>query len=221
VTALPLHFWRRGWQCADVAGAAEERGNRVRNLRLALGFSQREFAARLGVSLESYRPWDSGRRQTPDEIVRRALTVASDGEADLPMPLSALAGLLRINEGTLRAAARDGRLHVTTEAAIVPGKPILRATLADGEAFKTRYYGRTTRLTERPPAPAFFVRVPDDFDRQLVALRGRLRITQTDLADRVGAAGRAVIYQWESRRRRPSAIFWWRVLELCAGDVRS
>ncbi len=195
-----------------MAGAAQARESRVRDLRLALGFSQREFAARLGVSLESYRPWDSGRRQTPDEIVRRALTVASDGEADLPMPLSALAGLLRINEGTLRAAARDGRLRVTTEAAIVPGKPILRATRADGEAFKARYFGRTTRLTDRPPIPDLFVRVPDDFDRQLVALRMRFKITQTELAARIGAAGKAVIYQWESRKRRPSPILWRRVL---------
>jgi len=202
----------------DVPGTAEKPWNRIRALRLALGLSQRQFAARLAVSLESYRPWDSGRRQTPDDVVRRALTVARCGGADLPMPLSALAGILRINEGTLRAAARDGRLRVTTEASIVAGKPILRATQAEGELFKARYYGQTTRLTQKPPAPDLFVSVPDDFDRQLVELRSKLKISQTELAARIGAAGKAVIYQWESRKRRPSTIFWWRVIRLCQED---
>lgn len=113
----------------DMSGHVDRRAGRVRNVRLALGLSQRKFAIRLGVSLESYRPWDSGRRETPDEVNRRA---------------------------------------------------------------------------------------PEDFDRQLVALRTRLRISQTQLATRIGAAGKAVIYQWESRKRRPSPILWQRVSQLAA-----
>ena len=73
---------------------------------------------------------------------------------------------------------------------------------------------RTTRLTKKPPPPDLFRRAPDDFDRQLVALRIRLRISQTELATRIGAAGKAVIYQWESRKRRPSSILWRRVVQL-------
>jgi DNA-binding transcriptional regulator YiaG len=61
---------------------------------------------------------------------------------------------------------------------------------------------------------------PDDFDRQLVALRMRLRITQTQLAARIGAAGNAVIYQWESRKRRPSSILWRRVIELAESGIQ-
>jgi DNA-binding transcriptional regulator YiaG len=59
-----------------------------------------------------------------------------------------------------------------------------------------------------------FCRAPDDFDRQLVALRTRLKISQTELGARIGAAGKAVIYQWESRKRRPSPILWRRVIQL-------
>ena len=42
----------------------------------------------------------------------RALAIACGDDVDLPVPLSALSRLLRINECTLRAAARDGRLAV-------------------------------------------------------------------------------------------------------------
>jgi DNA-binding transcriptional regulator YiaG len=194
---------------------------RVRRVRLTLGLPQREFAARLGVSLESYRPWDSGRRDAPDDVARRALALVRGTNVDVPMPLSALCQLLRINEGTLRAAARDGRLRVTTEALTIGGRPILRATRAAGQAFKEQYYRQTSRLTEKPPAPDLFCSAPDDFDRQLVVLRTRLRISQTELAARIGAAGKAVIYQWESRKRRPSPILWRRVSRLAALSGRT
>jgi hypothetical protein len=34
------------------------------------------------------------------------------------------------------------------------------------------------------------------------------------LARGFGAAGKAVVYQWESRKRPPSPVLWQRVLEL-------
>ena len=37
----------------------------LRACRIALGQSQAAFAAMLGVSPESYRTWDAGRRATP------------------------------------------------------------------------------------------------------------------------------------------------------------
>ena len=37
----------------------------LRECRIALGQSQAAFAAMLGVSHESYRTWDAGRRATP------------------------------------------------------------------------------------------------------------------------------------------------------------
>ena len=42
-------------------------------------------------------------------------------------------------------------------------------------------------------------------------LRRRMRLTQEALAQRIGAAGKAVVYQWESRKRTPSPVFWERV----------
>lgn len=174
----------------------------------------------LGVSLESYRTWDSGRREAPQDVLDRACGVAVQPDRDVPMPLSALAQALQINKGTLRAAAHDGRLAVTTQAP-GSGKPMLVATRKAGEAFKRTFYERTTKFTARPPAPDLVALAPDDFDRQLVALRERLRVSQTELARRVGAAGKAVVYQWESRQRRPSPILWRRVMHLAERAVGS
>ena len=44
----------------------------LRECRIALGQSQAAFAAMLGVSPESYRTWDAGRRATPPKILARA-----------------------------------------------------------------------------------------------------------------------------------------------------
>jgi len=185
----------------------------IRAARIARGLSQREFAAALGVSLESYRPWDSGRRETPDDVLDRARGVAANRDRDVPMPLSALARELRINKGTLRAAAHDGRLAVSTQPP-GSGKPMLVATRKAGESFKRTFYEKTTKFTTKPPAPDLVAVAPDDFDRQLVGLRERLKVSQTELARRIGAAGKAVVYQWESRQRRPSPILWRRVMQL-------
>jgi transcriptional regulator with XRE-family HTH domain len=59
--------------------------------------------------------------------------------------------------------------------------------------------------------------VPHDYDARLKRLRRRLRLTQEDLARRVGAANKAVVYQWESRKRAPSPVFWKRI-EALVGD---
>jgi hypothetical protein len=34
------------------------------------------------------------------------------------------------------------------------------------------------------------------------------------LARRIGAAGKAVVYQWESRKRTPSPVLWQQVMRL-------
>jgi DNA-binding transcriptional regulator YiaG len=198
------------WQCRVVPRAVAT--SPIRALRIARGLSQREFAAALGVSLESYRPWDAGRRHAPDDVLDRA-RCAVTRECDMPMPLSALARTLRISKGTLRAAALDGRLAVTTQAP-GSGKPMLVATRKAGKIFKRTFYEKTTKFTTRPPAPDLVASAPDDFDRHLVALRERLRVSQSELARRIGAAGKAVVYQWESRQRKPSSILWRRVMTL-------
>jgi len=62
--------------------------------------------------------------------------------------------------------------------------------------------------------PAPLPTVPNDYPQQLRALGRRLRLTQAGLARRIGAAGKAVIYQWESRKRTPSPVLWQQVMRL-------
>jgi DNA-binding transcriptional regulator YiaG len=190
----------------------------IREIRLTVNLSQREFAAFLRVSPESYRTWESGRRQTPPTVLLRAIELAKAGSGDALLPLSRLAHELKMNEVTLRSAARDGRLVVTYDPPAFLGRPVLRATRSAVEAFRRRYYRQTTRWTARPEAPPQLPHIPHDYDRRLVNLRSRLRLTQTQLALSIGAASKAVIYQWESRKRRPTALLWRRVLELVASD---
>jgi DNA-binding XRE family transcriptional regulator len=45
----------------------------------------------------------------------------------------------------------------------------------------------------------------------------RLGLTQAQFAARVGAARKAVAYQWESGKRCPSPLFWQRAQELSLG----
>ena len=61
----------------------------------------------------------------------------------------------------------------------------------------------------------------EDYASRLRHLRNCLRLSQADLAELVGAAGKAVVYQWESGKRVPSHIFWQRVLVVGRAAVAS
>jgi DNA-binding XRE family transcriptional regulator len=65
------------------------------------------------------------------------------------------------------------------------------------EAIAARTDPRSTRLAPR-----------------LLHIRQSLQMTQARLASEIGAAGKAVVYQWESGKRRPSPLFWRRIEEL-------
>ena len=67
----------------------------------------------LGVSPESYRTWDAGRRATPPKMLARARALATHRNDHALLPLPVLALLIGVHVKTLRAAARDGRLPVT------------------------------------------------------------------------------------------------------------
>ena len=87
-------------------------------------------------------------------------------------------------------------------------------TFASREAvlhFRRRYYRRTMRW-EQPARTG--VAAPDDWADRLRKLRQRLCLSQRMLATQIGAANKAVVYQWESGRRRPSAVLWQRVEHL-------
>ena len=85
----------------------------LRECRIALGQSQAAFAATLGVSPESYRTWDTGRRVTPPKMLARARALAThrddDDHALLPLPVLAL--LIGVHVKTLRAG--PARCHPT------------------------------------------------------------------------------------------------------------
>ena len=181
-------------------------------LRSRIGLSQADMAALLKVSPESYRVWESGRRVPPPGLTDLARSaIAARGRALLSM--AQLAERLGVHPRTLRAAARDGRLAVTHDTRSAFGRPVPRATLEAGEAFKRLYYRRTARWSRPPTRPRWSV-VPANYHAELVGLRRRLGVTQSELAQRVGAAGKAVVYQWESRKRVPSPVFWERVQRL-------
>lgn len=186
--------------------------NELRDLRRAAELGQREFAAELGVALETFRTWDSGRRPVPAPVLQKArAAVAQHARRTEPLALDRLACELKVHIRTLQAAARTGRLEVQFGSKSVFGRPVRFATRSAGEKFIATHY-RKFAGHEARPSP--LVETPDDFPEQLISLRRRLRMTQGALAECIGAAGKAVVYQWESRKRTPSPIFWERIMGL-------
>ena len=189
----------------------------LRECRIALGQSQSSFAAMLGVSPESYRTWDAGRRATPPKILARARALATHRDEQALLPLPVLALLIGVHVKTLRAAARDGRLPVTYDTRTTFRRLRARATPAAAGAFRRSYYGRTVRPADRR-APLTWSAVPIDYDIRIRAVRRGLGLSQARFAARVGAARKAVVYQWETRKRCPSPVFWQRIEILCRTD---
>jgi DNA-binding transcriptional regulator YiaG len=184
----------------------------LRDLRRAVDLKQEEFAALLAVPLETLRPWDSGRRPPPAQILQRARKLVAERPRNTELlSLDRLARELGVHQRTLRAAARTGRLDVQFASRSVFGRPVRYATRAAGARFMERHYGM---FAGQAICPAPLPTVPPDYHRRLKALRRRLGLSQQALARRVGAAGKAVVYQWESRKRTPSPIFWQRVLNI-------
>ena len=185
----------------------------LRECRIALGKSQAAFAARLGVSPESYRTWDAGRRATSPQVLARAKALATHRDDHVLLPLPVLALLIGVYVKTLRTAARDGRLPVTYDTKTTFRRLRPRATLQHARDFRRHYYG-TQRRPPTAPGPLTWASIPEDYDVQLTALRRHLGISQAGLARMVGAAGKAVVYQWEARKRTPSPVFWQRIVAL-------
>ncbi len=184
--------------------------NELRELRLSIGVGQRAFAALLSVPLETLRPYDSSRQPVPIPLLHRArAAVARHLRQSELLPLSQLATELHVHLRTLQAAARTGRLDAHFRVRSVFGRPIGLASREAGERFLATHYRRFGGQRACPPPLPM---VPDDYDVRVRNLRGRLRLTQGELAHRIGAAGKAVIYQWESRKRKPSPVLWQRLL---------
>jgi DNA-binding transcriptional regulator YiaG len=183
----------------------------LRELRRASDLKQEELASLLNVPLETLRTWDSGRRPVPPHIVVAAQRIIAERPRQTELvSLDLLAKELGVHERTLRAAARTGRLVVHFSSRSAYGRPVRLATRSAATAFMQRYYKRSySRYAKRPPAPD--MHVPGDYDQQLRDVRHALQLTQAEFAKRIGAAGKAVVYQWESRKRVPSPVFWQRI----------
>ena len=88
-----------------------------------------------------------------------------------------------------------------------------RGDSAGARAFRRSYYGRPVKSVDRR-ALLTWASVPDDYDGQIRALRHARGLSQAQLATLVGAARKAVVYQWEARKRTPSPVFWQRLTTL-------
>ena len=162
----------------------------IRDIRGQLQLSQRQFATLLGVSPETYRAWDSGRRDILDSWLDKARSLAVTHDPSRRLSLQELATALGVHVRTLREAARSGRLEVSYENRVVFRNPVPSATLAAGRAFVERYYKCSySRYAPRPRAPERCC-VPQDYASRLVRMRQELGLTQAQLAEEVGAATR-------------------------------
>jgi DNA-binding XRE family transcriptional regulator len=128
--------------------------------------------------------------------------------------LHLLADELHVHVRTLRAAARDGRLAATFNPRPCFGKLTATATREAGARFMATWYRRTYGRGRRRLVAVCRVIVPKNYAATLVVLRHRLGLSQQQLAARIGAASKAVVYQWESGKRRPSPVFWLRIERL-------
>ena len=185
----------------------------LRAYRRQLELTQEGLADLLRVSLNSLRMWDSGLRPTPGQVLHRARSAAAEALLDrelLTLPKRAVE--LKVHVRTLQAAARTGRLEVTYTTRSTFGRPIRLATRAAVKEFLRTHY---KRYTGQPPGDfGLLPTVPSDHRARLRDLRRRLKLTQADLAGLLGAANKAVVYQWESGKRVPSPVFWERVTRL-------
>ena len=74
--------------------------------------------------------------------------------------------------------------------------------------------GRSAQMPDDRRAPLTWASVPADYDVQIRALRHAHGLSQAQLATLVGAARKAVVYQWEGWKRTPSPLFWQRIAAL-------
>jgi DNA-binding transcriptional regulator YiaG len=186
----------------------------LRELRRAADLSQQEFAALMSVPVNTFRMWDSGLRPAPlDAVYRARLAVAEHARNTQFVSLAQLACELGVHVRTLRAAARTGRLVVRFSSRSAFGRPIRFATRSAASAFMERYYRQSYSRTARRPSPPD-MHVPSDCADRLSQVRRTLGLTQGQFAEKIGAASKAVVYQWESKKRKPSPVFWQRIEEL-------
>ncbi len=175
------------------------------------------------MPLNTLRMWDSGVRQIPRAVfvrltralaLKRPTTKAARAtvnnlDENALAPLKVLAAEFGIHVATLQAAARTGTLAVHLSERSAFGRPVVYASRHAVNVFRDTHYRQSRRpLVSGAPVQVI---VPSDYAERLKTLRGRLGVSQKGLAERIGAAGKAVVYQWEAGMRRPSPVFWGRI----------
>jgi DNA-binding transcriptional regulator YiaG len=191
----------------------------LRRIRQEAGFSQAHAATLLAVPLNTFRMWDSGLRPTPPPHLEGARTLLAErAYGSELLGLQTLAREIGVHVRTLQAAVRTGRLEAQFSTQSVFGRPRRCATRAAAVNFLNEHY---RRFQGQAACPAPLLQVPPDYDIRLKALRLRLSLSQARLAACLGAANKAVVYQWESRKRTPSPVFWKAVEQLEETAARS
>jgi DNA-binding XRE family transcriptional regulator len=173
-----------------------------------------------GRALPYIRAMDSGRRNVPPGLLAKGQDLVRMAGADGLMPLRALARIIHVHPRTLWSAARDGRFKANYDGRTMYRQLIGRASIAEALRFKRECYrkrGARRTLTRTRK----WTDIPHDFHLRIRETRLRLGLSQAGLAALVGAANKAVVYQWETRRRCPSPVFWTRVEELTRPRRRS
>jgi DNA-binding transcriptional regulator YiaG len=155
----------------------------LRQCRNELGLSQTSFAVQLGVSLETYRAWDSGRRSARPSVLTRANELALRAAPQALRPLPLLARLVHVHVKTLYAAVKDGRLNVTYDTRTTFRNLRARATVVDIDVFMQAYFEKGVWPKERP-APLRWSQIPSDYDDQIRRVRHDLGLTQAQFAAR-------------------------------------
>jgi DNA-binding XRE family transcriptional regulator len=125
--------------------------------------------------------------------------------------LPALAEELGVHRRTLETAVRRGRLAVRLACRSVFGRPLQLATRAEGLRFSREDFGVSGRTRPGHATLPKLAEVPDDYAARIRGLRLWLDMTLNDFAKYIGAANKAVVYQWESGKRKPSPVFWDRI----------
>ena len=187
----------------------------LRECRIALGKSQATFALPCSACLPSRigrgMPGGGQRgRRCSHGLV--ALATHRDDHALLPLPVLAL--LVGVHVKTLRAAARDGRLPVTYDTRTTFRRLRARATPAAAQGVSAVVLWADGQPSRSSLAIDVGQCARQDYDAQIRALRRVRGLSQAQLATLVGAAHKAVVYQWEARKRTPSPLFWQRLAAL-------
>ena len=102
----------------------------IRELRRSVGLSQQAYAALLDVPVETYRPWDSGRRAVPLDVLYRARKAVAEYARQTLLPAGSHAASWSVILS--RSAIGPGRTRWGNASAHRSGSRYLAATHGRG-----------------------------------------------------------------------------------------